>query len=60
MFDELKKYKNNSHFFFKRSNELKDACNAPSDKRGVYIVYALSKGKIEKYQHKLTITLMKD
>jgi hypothetical protein len=47
MFDELNKYKHNDHFFFKSNDILKQVCNAPIDKSGVYIVYALKKGKIE-------------
>lgn len=47
MFDELQKYKNKGHFFFQRDEDLKTNCNAPSDKSGVYIVYALKYGKIE-------------
>ena len=47
MLDELKKYKLNDHFFFEASDNLKDVCNAPTDKSGVYIVYALKNGKIE-------------
>jgi hypothetical protein len=47
MFDELNKYKHTNHFFFKRQDSLKTNCNAPTDKSGVYIVYALKGGKIE-------------
>jgi hypothetical protein len=47
MFDELNKYKINNHFFFKQNDKLSDVCNAPTDKSGVYIVYALSKGRID-------------
>ena len=47
MFDELTKYKENDHFFFKPLLNLKEVCNAPCDKSGIYIVYALRKGKIE-------------
>lgn len=47
MFDELNKYKQNDHFFFKPTDELKEVCNAPTDKSGVYIVYALKNGKVE-------------
>ncbi len=47
MFDELAKYKHKSHFFFKATDNLIEVCNAPSDKSGVYIVYALVKGRIE-------------
>lgn len=47
MFDELNKYKQNDHFFFKRTDNLGQVCNAPTDKSGVYIVYALKNGRIE-------------
>lgn len=47
MFDELKKYKNNDHFFFKPEDGLSKVCNAPNDKSGVYLVYALAQGRIE-------------
>lgn len=47
MFDELKKYKNNNHFFFTAKDELENVCNAPKNKIGVYIVYELKNGRIE-------------
>jgi len=47
MFDELTKYTHNDHFFFVSTDRLIEKCNAPTDKSGVYIVYALAKGKIE-------------
>ena len=47
MFDELNKYKHNDHFFFKPTDNLNSVCNAPTDKSGVYIIYALKNGKIE-------------
>jgi len=47
MFDELAKYKNKGNFVFKSTDDLKQACNAPTDKSGVYLVYALKKGNIE-------------
>jgi hypothetical protein len=46
MLDELKKYKQNGHFFFKANESLVMACNAPTNKSGIYVVYALEKGKI--------------
>lgn len=46
MFDELSKY-NGGHFFFKSTSKLSAVCNAPSDKSGIYLVYGLSKGRIE-------------
>lgn len=47
MFDDLKKYEQQGHFFFKYQDQLKDVCNAPTDKSGIYIVYALNNVKIE-------------
>ncbi|MEM7180213.1 MAG: hypothetical protein AAF518_04835 [Spirochaetota bacterium] len=47
MFDELKKYKNQDHFFFSAEQELSKVCNAPKDRSGVYIVYELKKGRVE-------------
>lgn len=47
MFDELSKYKQNDHFFFKPVDNLGQVCNAPTDKSGVYIIYALKGGRIE-------------
>ncbi len=47
MFDELNKYTQNGHFFFKPTDTLNQVCNAPTDKCGVYVIYALKKGRIE-------------
>ena len=47
MFDELNKYKHNDHFFFKPTDNLNSFCNAPNDKSGVYIIYALKGGRID-------------
>lgn len=47
MFDELKKYSQSDHFFFKQQDSLRTICNAPTDKSGVYLVYALKSGRIE-------------
>ncbi|AYL93999.1 hypothetical protein [Mucilaginibacter celer] len=47
MFDELNRYKDNGHFFFTSKVKLSEVCNAPSNKSGVYLVYALAKGRIE-------------
>ena len=47
MLDELKKYKQYGHFFFKTNESLAMTCNAPSNRSGVYIVYALKNGVIE-------------
>jgi len=47
MFDELNKYELHDHFFLKPQDSLREVCNAPTDKSGIYLVYALKKGKIE-------------
>ncbi len=47
MFRELDKYEQNDHFFFRPIDDLSKVCNAPTDKSGVYIVYALKNGRIE-------------
>jgi len=47
LFDELNKYKRNDHFFFIGKKSLEEVCNAPKDRSGVYLVYALAHGKIE-------------
>ncbi|MDP9077613.1 MAG: hypothetical protein M3O71_09350 [Bacteroidota bacterium] len=47
MFDELNKYKINDHFFYQATDSLIEVCNAPADKSGVYLVYALEHGRIE-------------
>ena len=36
MFDELKNYKNNGHFFFKSGNSLRDVSKDVPDLPGVY------------------------
>jgi hypothetical protein len=40
MFDALNKYKHAGHFSFSPSSNLRRVCNAPTDKSGVYVVYA--------------------
>ncbi len=47
MFDELRQYSENDHFFFDKEKPLKDSCNAPKNRSGVYLVNALSLGSIE-------------
>ena len=47
MFDELNKYDLHDHFFLRPQDNLREVCNAPTNKSGIYIVYALKKGKIE-------------
>jgi hypothetical protein len=46
MFDEyLKKYKIAGTFNFRPSESLKDKCNAPTDKSGVYLIYKIVEGQ---------------
>lgn len=47
MLDDLSKYKHADHFFFSPSDNLGQVCNAPTDKSGVYVIYALKNGRIE-------------
>ena len=47
MFDELIKYKQNNHFFYTPTQSLKESCNAPVNRGGVYLVYALANGRTE-------------
>jgi hypothetical protein len=46
MFDELKKYRNNGHFFFKKGDSLKEVSKDVPDLPGVYYVIRLAKGKV--------------
>ncbi len=47
MFSILDKYKTQDHFFLTPEQELQTVCNAPADKSGVYVIYALKKGRVE-------------
>ena len=47
MFDELNKYELHDHFILKSQDSLREVCNAPTNKSGIYIVYALKNGKVE-------------
>lgn len=47
MFDELKKYKKHDHFFFNPDDNLAEVCNVPKNICGVYIIYALTGGKVK-------------
>ena len=47
MIDELKKYRNNDHFFFRIEDSLEEVCNAPQNQSGVYVIYALAHGRIK-------------
>jgi hypothetical protein len=47
MFGILDKYTAQGHFFLTADQELQKVCNAPADKSGVYVIYALKKGRVE-------------
>ena len=47
MFDEIKKYKNNGHFFFKKGDNLKHVTKDVPDLPGIYYIIRLAKGRIE-------------
>ncbi len=46
-FTELNKYKKHSHFVFAIQESLQKVCNAPTDKSGIYIVYAVTANESE-------------
>lgn len=46
MFDELTKYKQTGHFFFKPGDQLASVCNAPKECSGIYLIYTLEKGSV--------------
>ncbi|MEO9147378.1 MAG: hypothetical protein ABI237_17650 [Ginsengibacter sp.] len=47
MFDELKRYKNNGHFFFRTGDKLKDVSKDVPELPGVYYIIRLSNNKID-------------
>ena len=47
MFDEIKKYKNNGHFFLKKGDNLKQVSKGVPDLHGIYYIVRLSNGRIE-------------
>jgi len=47
MFNELKKYKNNGHFFFKKSDSLNEVSKDVPDLPGVYYIIRLARGKVD-------------
>lgn len=46
MFDELKKYKNNGHFFFSKGNIFREVSKDVPNLPGVFYVLRLAKGKV--------------
>jgi len=47
MFDELKKYKKEGHFFFKGDKSLTSVCDTPAGVFGVFLVYKLAQGHVD-------------
>ena len=47
MFDEIKKYKNKGHFFFKKGDRLTDVSKDVPELPGVYYIIRLSRGNID-------------
>ena len=47
MFDDLKKYKKNGHFFFKKGDNLAVVSKEVPELPGVYYIVRLSRGKID-------------
>lgn len=47
MFDELKKYKNSGHFFFKSGDSLLKASRDVPNLQGVYYILRLAKGNVD-------------
>lgn len=46
MFDILEKYKEQGHFFFQQTDQLSNVCNMPNASSGVYVIYALERGRV--------------
>jgi len=47
MFDELKKYINNDHFFFSKGDKLKEVSRDVPNLPGIYYILRLRKGRID-------------
>jgi len=47
MFAEIKKYKNNDHFFFKKGNRLSEVSKDVPQMPGVFYIIRLSYGRVE-------------
>lgn len=47
MFDKFRKFKRTGHFFHKPTVRQTEKCNAPSDKCGVCVIFALKCDSIE-------------
>lgn len=46
MFNELEKYREKNHFFFKEGDRLSEVCTAPRNCSGIYLIYAIEKGTV--------------
>lgn len=44
MFEVLNNYKHNGHFDYSPEDKLTSVCNAPTDKSGVYLIWATDDG----------------
>lgn len=47
MFEELKKYKNKGHFFFKNGDNLKEVSKDVPEMPGVYYIIRLARGRVD-------------
>ncbi len=47
MFDELKKYRQNGHFFFTKAASLREASEEVPELPGVYYIIRLAKGLVD-------------
>ncbi len=47
MFSEIKKYKNNDHFFFKKGDKLAEVSKEVPELPGVYYIFRLASGRVE-------------
>lgn len=47
MFDELKKYKNNGHFFFQHGDKLIEVSKEVPELPGIYYIIRLANGRID-------------
>lgn len=45
MFEILSKYSHSGQFEFHADDNLRNVCNAPTDKSGVYIIWTILEGK---------------
>ena len=43
--EALKKYKESGKFIFRPEENLTSVCNAPTNKAGIYLIYAIKKGE---------------